>query len=278
MLIDPEQVEAKITPRTKAIVAVDYTGQPCDYDALQAIADKHGLMLVADACHAIGGRYKGRPVGSLADLSTFSFHPVKHITTGEGGMITTDDPELARRMRVFRNHGITTDHRQREKEGSWFYEMVDLGYNYRLTDIQCVLGLSQLRKLPGWVKQRQAIAQCYDEAFADLPAVQPLGVRDEVSHAYHLYMIQLDLERLNVDRAQVFPALVAEGIGVNVHYIPVHFHPFYRKNFGTRPRLCPIAEAAYERLITLPLFPRMSDEDVEDVIMAVRKVTEAYIR
>jgi perosamine synthetase len=276
LLIDPEQVEAQITPRTKAIVAVDYTGQPCDYDALQAIADQHGLMLIADACHAIGGSYKERPVGSLADLSTFSFHPVKHITTGEGGMITTDDLELAQRMRVFRNHGITTDHRQREKEGSWFYEMVDLGYNYRLTDIQCVLGLSQLRKLPGWVKRRQAIAQRYDEAFADLPAVQPLGVRGEVSHAYHLYMIQLDLERLSVDRAQVFAALVAEGIGVNVHYIPVHFHPFYREHFGTGPGLCPIAEAAYERLITLPMFPQMSGKDVEDVITAVRKVTEAY--
>jgi perosamine synthetase len=278
LLIDPEQVEAQITPRTKAIVAVDYTGQPCDYDALQAVADQYDLMLVADACHAIGGSYKGRPVGSLADLSTFSFHPVKHITTGEGGMITTDAPELARRMRVFRNHGVTTDHRQREKEGSWFYEMVDLGYNYRLTDVQCVLGLSQLRKLPGWVKRRQAIAQHYNEAFADLPAVQPLGVCDDVSHAYHLYMFQLDLERLSVDRAQVFAALVAEGIGVNVHYIPVHLHPFYREHFGTGSGLCPVAEAAYERLVTLPMFPRMSEEDVEDVIMAVRKVTEAYVR
>jgi perosamine synthetase len=278
LLIDPAQVEANITPRTKAIVAVDYTGQPCDYDALRTIADRHDLALVADACHAVGGSYKGRPVGSLADLSTFSFHPVKHITTGEGGMITTDDPELARRMRVFRNHGITTDHRQREKEGSWFYEMVDLGYNYRLTDVQCVLGLSQLRKLPGWVKRRQEIARRYDEAFANLTAVQPLAVREEVSHAYHLYMVQLDLEQLKVDRAQVFSALVAEGIGVNVHYIPVHLHPFYREQFGTGPGLCPVAEAAYERLVTLPMFPRMSDGDVGDVIAAVRKVTEAYIQ
>lgn len=276
LLIDPEQVEAKITPRTRAIVAVDYTGQPCDYDALRAIADSHDLILVADACHAVGGSYKGQPVGSLADLSTFSFHPVKHITTGEGGMITTDDPELARRMRVFRNHGITTDHRQREKEGSWFYEMVDLGYNYRLTDVQCVLGLSQLRKLPGWVKRRQEIARRYDEALADLPAVRPLAVRQEVSHAYHLYMIQLDLERLRVDRAQVFAALVAEGIGVNVHYIPVHLHPFYRERLGTGPGLCPVAEAAYEWLVTLPMFPRMRDGDVDDVIAAMRKVTEAY--
>jgi len=278
LLLDPAQVEAKITPRTKAIIAVDYAGQPCDYDALQAIADRHDLTLVADACHAVGGSYKGRPVGSLADLSIFSFHPVKHITTGEGGMITTDDPELARRMRIFRNHGITSDHRQREQQGSWFYEMVDLGYNYRLTDFQCALGMSQLRKLPGWVTRRQEIAQRYDKAFGELPAVEPLKVREKVSHAYHLYMVRFDLEQLKVDRAQIFAALAAEGIGVNVHYIPVHFHPFYREHFDTGPGLCPIAEAAYERLITLPIFPHMSDDDIDDVIAAVRKVVEVYRR
>ena len=278
LLLDPTQVETKITPCTKAVIAVDYTGQACDYDALRAIADHHSLILVADACHALGGSYKGRPVGSLADLSTFSFHPVKHITTGEGGMITTDDPDMARRMRVFRNHGITTDHRQREQQGSWFYEMVDLGYNYRLTDFQCALGMSQLFKLPGWVARRREIARRYDAAFAEMPAVGPLGVRDDVSHAYHLYMIRLDLDRLKVDRAKFFTALLAEGIGVNLHYIPVHLHPFYQERFSTGPGLCPVAEAVYERLITLPIFPRMSDDDVEDVIAAVRKVMEAYRR
>jgi perosamine synthetase len=278
LLIDPAQVEAKITPRTKAIIAVDYTGQPCDYDALQAIADLHNLFLVADACHALGAAYKGRSVGSLASMSAFSFHPVKHITTGEGGMITTDNSELAHRMRVFRNHGIATDHRQREQQGSWFYEMVDPGYNYRLTDVQCVLGLSQLRKLPEWVARRQEIARRYDEAFAGLPAVEPLGACKDVTHAYHLYMIRLDSKQLRVTRAEVFSALLAEGIGVNVHYIPVHLHPFYRERFGTGPGLCPVAEAAYERLITLPVFPRMTNEDVEDVIGAVRKVVKAYHR
>jgi len=276
LLLDPVQVEAEITPRTKAIVAVDYAGQPCDYDALRAIADQHGLVLVADACHALGGSYKGRPVGSLADLNTFSFHPVKHITTGEGGMITTDDPQLAQRMRVFRNHGITSDHRQREQQGSWFYEMVDLGYNYRLTDFQCALGMSQLRKLSGWVARRHEIARRYDAAFAEIPAVEPLDVRADISHAYHLYVIQLDLTRLQATRAEVFAALRAEGIGVNVHYIPVHLHPFYRERFGTRPGLCQEAEAAYERLITLPISPRMSDNDVEDVITAVKKVVKHY--
>jgi perosamine synthetase len=276
LLLSPSQVEAKITPRTKAVIAVDYAGQACDYDALQAITDRHGLTLVADACHALGGHYKGHPVGSLADLSTFSFHPVKHMTTGEGGMITTNDPQWAARMRVFRNHGITTDHRQRERQGSWFYEMVDLGYNYRLTDIQCALGLSQLRKLPAWVARRQEIAQRYNAAFAKISAVEPLGVRGDISHAYHLYVIRLDLAQLRVDRARVFAALRAEGIGVNVHYIPVHLHPFYRERFGTGPGLCPVAETAYERLITLPIFPHMSDQDADDVINAVRKVIGAY--
>jgi perosamine synthetase len=278
LLLDPAQAEAKVTPNTKAILAVDYAGQPCEYDALRAIAKRHGLVLVADACHALGASYRGHPAGSLADLSTFSFHPVKHITTGEGGMITTDDPDLAQRMRVFRNHGITTDHRQRERQGSWFYEMVDLGYNYRLTDLQCALGASQLRKLPGWVTQRQKIARRYDAALAEIPAVEPLGVRGDVSHAYHLYVIQLDLDQLEGDRTQIFTAMRAEGIGVNVHYIPVHLHPFYRERFGTGPGLCPVAEAAYERIISLPVFPLMTEESIQSVTAAVTKVIGHYLQ
>jgi perosamine synthetase len=278
LLLDPAQVAPHISERTKAIVAVDYAGQPCDYDALRLIADRHGLTLVADACHAIGGSYRGRPVGSLAAMSTFSFHPVKHITSGEGGMITTDDEQLAQRMRVFRNHGITTDHRQRERQGSWFYEMVELGYNYRLTDLQCALAQSQLCKLHSWITDRQDIARRYTAAFAELEPVTPLKVREDVSHAYHLYVILLELDQLRVDRATVFAALRAEGIGVNVHYVPVHLHPFYRERFSTQNGLCPLAEAAYERIITLPVFPQMSDSDVDDVITAVFKVMEAYQR
>ena len=278
LLLDPTNVEAKITAQTKAIVAVDYTGQPCDYDALRYIATRHGLALVDDAAHALGGQYKGRPVGALADLNTFSLHPVKHITTGEGGMITTNDHTLARKMRVFRTHGITSDHRQRMEQGSWFYEMVDLGFNYRITDFQCALGLSQLRKLQSWVERRQQIARMYDEAFTGMTAVSPLAVSTNVSHAYHLYVIRFDLEQLRVDRNTIFQALRAEGIGVNVHYIPVHYHPFYREQFGTKPGLCPVAEAAYERIISLPIFPRMTDGDVQDVITAVTKVTEAYLK
>jgi len=272
LLIDPAQVETKITARTKAIIAVDYTGQPCDYDTLAAIADKHGLALIDDACHAVGGSYKGRPVGTLADLNTFSFHPVKHLTTGEGGMITTNDTSFAQRMRVFRNHGITTDHRQRAETGGFFYEMVDLGYNYRLTDIQCALGISQLGKLRASVQKRQQLAAMYDEAFADIEYVTPLATHDDVSHAYHLYMVQIETKILGMSRAEVFKALRAENIGINVHYVPVHLHPFYRERFGTVPGMCPVAEAAYERLITLPMFLQMTEADVDDVVMAIRKL------
>lgn len=278
LLIDVSQVEDKLAARTRAIVAVDYAGQACDYAELGSIARQHGVALVADACHALGGSYRGRQVGRLADLSAFSLHPVKPITAGEGGVVTTDDDRWVARIRAFRNHGITQDHRERETQGTWYYEMVELGYNYRLTDLQCALGLSQLQKLPGWIARRQDIAQQYTSAFADLPQVQPLATRPGVSHAYHLYVVQLDLAQLRVGRAQVFAALRAEGIGVNVHYLPVYLHPFYRRRFGTGPGLCPRAEAAYERILSLPIFPAMSDADVEDVIEAVHKVIRAYTR
>jgi len=278
LLLDTASAEARVTPRTKAIVAVDYAGQPCDYAAIGALAARHKLTVICDACHAVGGRDNGRSVGTLGHLSAFSFHPVKHMTTGEGGMVTTDRPELARQMRSFRNHGITSDHRQREQAGSWFYEMVDLGFNYRITDFQCALGLRQLAKLPGFLARRRAIAARYDEAFADLPAVRPLSTRPGVEHAYHLYVIRLELERLRATRAEGFAALRAEGLGVNVHYIPVHLHPFYRRRFDTAPGLCPVAEAAYERIISLPIFPAMTDRDVADVIDAVTKVIRYYAR
>jgi perosamine synthetase len=273
LLLDPASAEARITRRTRAIIAVDYAGQPCDYDALRAFADRNSLALADDACHALGGMYKGRPVGSLADLSTFSLHPVKHITSGEGGVVTTDDPDLAKRMRFFRNHGITTDHRQREDLGSWFYEMVDLGYNYRLTDFQCALGASQLRKLSAWVLRRREIAAQYDAAFADAPGVRPLAVRPDAYHAYHLYVIRLEAREPGRDRATVFRSLREAGIGVNVHYIPVHLHPYYRKRFGTRPGDCPVAEDAYERILSLPMYPGMSNGQVDEVIGAVRRAT-----
>lgn len=271
LLIDPIQVASMITAKTKAIVAVDYAGQPCDYDALYEIASNHGIPIVDDACHALGSTYKGRQTGSLADLNVFSFHPVKHITTGEGGMITTNDDELAKRLRIFRNHGITTDHHQRAGQGSWFYEMVDLGYNYRISDFQCALGMSQLRKLSQWIDRRQMIARQYDNAFKDFRGIFPLKVSDHVSHAYHLYVIRIG-EEIGLKRADVFDQMRKANIGVNVHYIPVHLHPYYQKQFGTYKGQCPNAETAYEKILTLPLFSSMSDDDVHYVIDTLSKI------
>lgn len=279
LLIDPARVAEKMTARTRAIVAVDYTGQPCDYDALRRLtATRPDVTIVADACHALGARDRDRRVGTLADLSVFSLHPVKHVTTGEGGVVTTADPALAGRMRMFRNHGITVDQTQRGARASWLYEIVELGHNYRLTDIQCALGLSQLGKLAARVARRQAIAQEYTRAFASLPEVRPLAVRADASHAYHLFVVRVDTARLSADRATIFAALRRENIGVNVHYIPVHYHPFYRRRFGFGPGLCPVAEAAYEQILTLPMFPAMTARDVQDVVDAVTKVVEAFRR
>lgn len=276
LLIDVADVAAKITPRTRAIVAVDYAGLPCDYEALTQLARRHRLSIVADACHSLGGSYRGTPVGQLADLNVFSLHPVKAMTSGEGGMITTASFETAHRMRRFRNHGISSDHFTREAQGSWLYEMVELGYNYRLSDLQCALGLSQLGRLRGWIERRRAIAKRYDAAFASLNAIAAQRVSADREHAYHLYIIRLDASRLQADRARIFSALRAEGIGVNVHYLPVHLHPYYRDRFGTGRGLCPRAEAAYEELISLPIFPAMTDGDADDVIAAVWKVIGSY--
>jgi perosamine synthetase len=189
-------------------------------------------------------------------------------------MITTDDPHLAQKMRVFRNHGITSDHHQREVQGSWFYEMVDLGYNYRLTDIQCALGISQLRKLPTWIERRQAIARRYNEFFSQLPAVRPLALKENVLNSYHLYVIKIDFTELRNERAEFFARLRNKGIGVNVHYVPVHLHPFYQRNFGTRPGMCPVAEAAYEQILSLPIHVGMTDADVATVCATFQNALE----
>ena len=271
LLLNPRIVEEKITSRTKAIIAVDYAGQPCDYDVLRTIAEKHGLLLMADACHALGARYKGRNVGTLADLTVFSFHPVKHITTGEGGMITTEDSMLAERMRRFRNHGINYDHASRAKQGTWYYEMIDLGYNYRITDLQCALGLSQLKKLPSFLKRRRDIASQYDKELATWLELSPLLLREECLHAYHLYVIKVDKASW-INRGELFRGLQEAGIGVNVHYIPVHLHPFYRQRFGSGEGLCPASEAAYGAILSLPLFPEMNDQEVERVVRELRRL------
>jgi len=275
--IDPEQIADNINSRTRAILAVDYAGHPADLQAILQLAEQHGLIVIEDASHALGAEYRGHRVGSISDLTVFSFHPVKHLTTGEGGMVTTERGELAERLRRFRNHGIGSDARQRQAAGHWHYEMVLLGFNYRLSDISCALGLSQLHCLQANVARRREIARQYSAVLDATPGVVPPVVRTEVNPAWHLYPVRLDLEKLTADRAEIFRALRAENIGVNVHYIPVHRHPFYRDRFGYKGGEYPVAEKAYEQLISLPMFHGMSDQDVEDVIRALLKVLGHFV-
>jgi UDP-4-amino-4,6-dideoxy-N-acetyl-beta-L-altrosamine transaminase len=267
--IDPASVEETITPGTRAIVAVDYTGAPADYDRLSEIASRHGIALMADAAHSLGASYHGRGVGTLADASALSFHPVKPITTAEGGAVLTDDAGLAERVAMFRTHGITRDPGRMERDdGGWHYEMQELGYNYRLTDLQAALGRSQLRHLRGFIDRRRAIAARYLDAFADLTGMELPAVGDGVEPGWHLFVVRV---RDASARRRVFDRLHALGIKVQVHYIPVHLHPYYR-GLGFEPGLCPIAEDFAARAISLPIFPRMTDDEVDRVIEAVRTV------
>lgn len=274
LLIDPASVAARITTKTRAIVAVDYAGQPADYDALRAMARRHGLALIADACHAPGATYKGRNTGTLGDISCFSFHPVKHLTTCEGGMALTDDAEMAAHMRRFRNHGIDSDHRSREKTGAHAYDMLELGYNYRLPDVQCALGLAQLTRLKDWVAARQRLAAHYDQALTGADFAKPLRTHHDRSHARHIYVVKL---RPGIDRDRVFAALRSEGIGANVHYAPVYLHSFYRQR-GYAPGIAPIAETASRQLLTLPLFPAMTGDDVNRVVRALERAANSERR
>jgi perosamine synthetase len=277
--LDPREVSKKLSARTysrtKAIIAVDYAGHPAALDELGQLAKTQGALLIEDACHALGAEFQGKRVGSVANMTVFSFHPVKHLTTGEGGMVATNDARLAETLRRFRNHGISSEARQRHESGQWFYEVVLLGFNYRLTDIACALGLSQLEKLDANLARRREIAAQYAEAFWDLPAIVIPTVRDGVVPAWHLYPVRLKLELLAAGRGEIFQALRAENIGVNVHYIPVHQHPYYRERFNTEAGY-PVAEDAYERLISLPMFHSMTAQDVNDVVHALRKVVTTY--
>jgi perosamine synthetase len=275
LLVDPASVVSLVNDRTKALIAVDYAGQPCDYDELRAICDPRGIVVIADACHAIGATYGNRPVGSLATMSAFSFHPAKHVTSGEGGMVTTSDPDLDRRLRVFRNHGIDSDHHQRAESGTWEYDMSELGFNYRLSDVHSALGLSQLGKLDASLDRRRQLAAQYEAAFAGLHTVSPLAQRPGRTHAYHLFVVRLNVDCLDGGRAAVFSDLSAAGIGVNVHYRPVYQHSFYRDRFGDMAGACPNAESAYESILTLPLFPAMTDADMARVVATVAEVLEA---
>lgn len=275
--IDPQSVAARITEKTKAVIAVDFTGAPCDYETLRAICQKHRLLLIEDAAHSIGTKYRGVPVGSIADLTTFSFHPVKTVTAGEGGAVLSKVPELARRVQMFARHGITRDAALLREQGNsnWYYEQQMLGYNFRMTDIQCALALSQLDKLDRFAGRRGELVQRYDEELGKIPEV---WIQKECAGAdtvRHLYILRLDFARLSCGRREFYDAMQAENIGVNVHYIPVYWFPYYQ-SLGYRRGLCPNAEAYYESSLTLPLFYSMTDQDQADVIQAVKKLVKYY--
>lgn len=266
--IDPEDIRRKITDRTKAIIAVHLAGQPCDMDAIHSIAHEYGLIVIEDGAHALGSVYKGKKVGSLSDMTTFSFHPVKPITTGEGGMIVTDNEEFYKKMALFRSHGITRDDSMMTRnDGPWFYQQFDLGYNYRITDIQCALGCSQMKKLDRFLARRKEIVARYNEAFADCDnIITPYQLSDTES-GWHLYIVQVK----NCDRRQVFEAMREKGIGVNVHYIPVYMHPYYQEH-GYENVHCASAEEIYSHIISLPLYPGLTSEQQDYVIDTLKSL------
>jgi perosamine synthetase len=274
--LDPTELERRITPRTKAVVVVHYAGVPADMEAIGEIAAAADLTVIEDAAHAAGAVGPTGRCGALGAMGVFSLHPAKQLTAGEGGVVTTDDPGLAERLRRFRNHCMDTSGRQRETAGAFAYTIDDLGFNYRLTDIHAALGISQLRKLDRFVERRRELVAAYDGLVGGrddlITPVVPAGS----APSWHLYVVRLRLERLSAGRDEIFRALRAENIGVNVHYIPVHFLDYYARLLGAVPGDFPVAEDAYTRILTLPLFPAMSDEDVETVAGAVDKVLAAH--
>ncbi|TQR17381.1 UDP-4-amino-4,6-dideoxy-N-acetyl-beta-L-altrosamine transaminase [Psychrobacillus vulpis] len=274
--IDPEEIRKKITINTKAIIPVHFTGQPVDLDSIHKIAKEYNLIVIEDAAHAIGATYKGRNIGSISDMTMFSFHPVKHVTTGEGGMITTNSKELYEKLKQFRSHGITRNSKQMlENHGPWYYEMQFLGYNYRMTDIQAALGSSQMDKLDTFIAKRKGFVKTYNQSFNNMPEVIVPHQSSDGESSWHLYILKLNLDLLKGTRKKIFEALLQRNIGVNVHYIPIHLLPYYQE-LGYKKGSLQNAEQLYEEIITLPLFPAMTVKDVMDVIEAVKVVIEEY--
>lgn len=275
--IDPASVRSLITPRTRGIVAVDFTGQAAELEELLKIAREHDLVLIEDAAHAIGTKYQGQPVGGISDMTCFSFHPVKTVTGGEGGAITTNDEEVYRKLVRLRTHGITRNQEEmaHPSDALWYNEQVELGYNYRMTDFQAALLLSQLHKLPRFSARRKEIVKKYDSAFAGMPEIVVQREIPESDTTRHLYILRLNLERLQCDRRQFFDALYAENTCPQVHYLPVYWHSYYEK-LGYRKGICPNAEKFYREVMSLPLYPSLTDGDVEDVVHAVKKVVDYY--
>ena len=275
--IDPKEIEKALTPKTKAVVAVDYTGQVVDLDTIMETCHKQNVVVIEDAAHSIGTLYKGRPVGSIADMTTFSFHPVKTVTAGEGGAVLTDNEKYYKKLLLYRSHGMTRDQAQmtKESEGGWYYQMIDLGYNYRMTDMQAALLISQLEKLPMFSKRRKEIVARYNEAFSQIPELTVQQELEGSDTTRHLYILRIKPEKLNIDRRGFFDALAAENIMCNVHYIPIYLQPYYQE-MGYPKGLCPKAEKLYSEMMSLPLYYAMTDQDVEDVITAVQKIVDYY--
>ena len=277
--LDPTQIEAAITSKTKAIIPVHFGGQPCEMDRILDIAEKHNLRVIEDAAHALPASHQGRTIGTIGDITCFSFYATKTITTGEGGMATTENSEWTERMRMMSLHGISHDAWKRyTKEGSWYYEILSPGFKYNLTDIAAAIGIEQLKKCNEFWEARQRIAMNYAKAFADLQEIQVPACRNNVQHAWHLFVIQLNMERLRINRNQFIEALREKEIGTSVHFIPLHLHPYYRDRFGYKPEDFPNASAAFERILSLPIYPKMTEGNVRDVIVAVRKIVQEYRR
>lgn len=268
--IDPIDIERKITGKTKAIIPVDFTGQPADMDVIMEIADRHNLVVIEDGAHSLGADFNGKKVGTLADMTMFSFHPVKPVTTAEGGVIVTNNEEYYKKLKLFRSHGITQT-AYAEEQGAWYYEMVDLGYNYRMTDLQSALGVSQMKKLDSFIERRREIASLYNELLEDVTGIKTPFQLELTKSGWHLYSIQLDRNLISKSRKEVFDQMRALNIGVHVHYIPVYWHPYYKK-MGYERGICPKAEEWYEQALTLPIFPGMTDEDVVDVVEVLKTV------
>lgn len=269
--INESNIEEKITSRTKAIIPVHFAGQPCKMDEIKEIANKYNLIIIEDAAHALGAEYKGRKIGTIGDMTTFSFHPVKHITTGEGGMITTDNEELYKKLLIYRNHGITREESEfvDNKDGNWYYEQIELGYNYRLTDFQSALGIVQLDKMQSSLNRRNEIVEMYEKALNEIKELRLPKVSNEIKSSWHLYIIRVTDKSIN--RKEVFDKLREKNIGVNVHYIPVYWNPYYKK-LGYKKGLCPNVEEVYKQIITLPLHPKMTNEDVEYTIKSLKDI------
>ena len=289
--INSELIEGLITSKTKAIVPVDFAGHPCDYEEIFKIARKHNLLVIEDACHALGAKYKGKKVGSFSDMTILSFHPVKHITTGEGGAVLTNDETLYKKLKRLKSHGITFNPKEfvnndlalqslnsggiKPLLNPWYYEQTDLGYNYRLTDIQCALGLSQLKKLDIFRKRRREIVNKYNAAFRDAKFVHIPCEDDKCNSNFHLYVLLFDFEKIGIERARLMLELKSKGIQTQVHYIPVYLQPFYQKHFGTKWGDCQNAEHYYQRCLSMPLFPAMADQDVERVVEEINNLVRS---